>query len=372
LERSTTRLRVGVVGCGLVAQVMHLPHLRELADRFDVVAVCDISPTALAHAGSLFPEARRHASWHDVLAESLDAVLVLTPGSHAPIAIAAAAGGRHVFVEKPMCLNPDEGREMLDAAEAAGVVLMVGYMKRYDPTYEELARTLDRDGVRFARLTTLESPLEPYVSHLELSVGARDVDSELLAELAADDAARIALALPGEDDLVRRVYRAVLLDSMVHELNGVRGLLGEPTELHFARLAAGTVQTALSFGDVECVAMWIDLPGIARYEQDWSFYGPRARATLRFPSPFLRNEPTQLVREGGEQGTPHGWRTVETVSYEEAFKRELVEFHAAVSEGRAPRTDGEDGLRDVLLCQAIARAHVHGRAVSAPTAVAVA
>jgi predicted dehydrogenase len=230
-------------------------------------------------------------------------------------------------------------------------------MKRYDPAYEELARTLDAGEVRFARVTTLESPLEPYVAHLQLNIGARDVDPELLAGLAADDAERVALALPDEDELSRRVYRTVLLDSMVHELNGVRGLLGEPTELHFARIASGgaTVQASLSFGEVECTAMWIDLPGIARYEQDWSFYGPDERATLRFPSPFLRNEPTVLVREGGDAGTPNAWRTVQTVSYDEAFKRELVEFHAAVHEGRAPRTDGEDALRDVLLCQAIAR-----------------
>src|SRR5947207_1947131 len=193
---------------------MHLPHLRELGDRFEVTALCDISPTTLAHAGSLFPEAACHAAWEDVLADSLDAVLVLTPGSHAPIAIAAAERGRHVFVEKPMCLNPEEGREMIDAAAAGGVVLMVGYMKRYDPAYEELARTLDAGKVRFARITTLESPLEPYVAHLQLTLGARDVDPQLLAELAADDAERVALALPDEDELSRRVYRAVLLDSM--------------------------------------------------------------------------------------------------------------------------------------------------------------
>ncbi len=97
-------------------------------------------------------------------------------------------------------------------------------------------------------------------------------------------------------------------------------------------------------------------------------YGPDRRATLRFPSPFLRNEPTHLVVEGGETGTAHSWETVHTVSYEEAFKRELVEFHEAIREGRPPRTDGEDGLRDVLLCQAIARAHATAGAVASPTA----
>jgi predicted dehydrogenase len=370
VERSSEirRLRIGVIGCGLVAQVMHFPYLAELHERFEVVSLCDISPRALAFAGSLFPEARRHAGWEDVLADEPDAVMVLTPGSHAPIAVAAAQAGQHVFVEKPMCITLEEGREMQDAAAAAGVVLMVGYMKRYDPAYEELARVIGLEGVGFARITTLESPLEPYVAHYPLA-SSSDVEPALVEELAADDARRVAAALPDADDLTRRVYRAVLLDSMVHELNGVRGLLGEPTELHFARIRDGAagVTASLSFGDVDCVFVWLDLPGIARYEQDWAFYGPEARATLRFPSPFLRSEPTQLVLEAGELGTASSWRTVQTVSYEEAFKRELVEFHEAVTEGRPPLTNGEDGLRDVLLCQAIARAHMSGLPLVAPT-----
>ncbi len=364
------RLRTGVVGCGLVAQVMHLPYLLELADRYSVAALCDISPRALAHAGALFPEARRHARVEDLLADELDAVFVLTPGSHAPAAIAAAETDRHVFVEKPMCINPGEGRQMIDAAAASGVVLMVGYMKRYDPAYEELSRTLDRSSLRYARITTLESPLDPYVAHLPLSRGEPDVDPELLQSLAADDAARVELALPDQDELTRHVFRAFLLDSMIHELNGVRGLLGEPSALHFARfsLDGASVTASLSFGDVDCTAMWLDLPGIARYEQDWSFYGADARASLRFPSPFLRSEPTELVVEGGELGTAHAWRAVHTVSYDEAFKRELVEFHAATQEGRPPRTDGEDGLRDVVLCQSIARSRADAVAIFEPTA----
>ena len=48
-------------------------------------------------------------SWEDMLSEPLDAVLVLTSGSHAPVAVAAAHAGVHVFVEKPMCLNLDGG-----------------------------------------------------------------------------------------------------------------------------------------------------------------------------------------------------------------------------------------------------------------------
>jgi predicted dehydrogenase len=348
-----SRIRVGVIGCGLVAQVMHLPHLRDLDDRFTVTAVCDLASGPLAFAGAMFPEARRHTAWQDLLGE-VDAVLVLTAGSHAPVAIAAAEAGLHVFVEKPMCFSVAEGEEMVAATRDHGVVLMVGYMKRYDPSYEALQGALD--GVTFARITTLESPIEPYALHHPLAART-PLDPDVLAELAADDERRLRAGLGRDDPDLLRTYKSVLLDSMVHELNGVRGLLGEPDALHSARVFDGGVTVNGSFGGVETVFAWIDLPGIARYAQDWSFYGPDRRATLEFPSPLLRSLPTRLVVEDGDSGGVASRRTEHVVSYEEAFKRALLEFHAAIAEDRAPRTPGEDGLRDVALCRDIVLAH---------------
>jgi predicted dehydrogenase len=364
------RIRVGVVGCGLVAQVMHLPYLRELTDRFEVAAVCDLAPQALDFASELFPAATRHEQWAELVAEELDAVFVLTPGSHAPIAIGAAQAGLHVFAEKPMCFSIAEGEEMIEAAEKAGIVLMVAYMKRFDPAYEELQRTLDRDALTFAQITTLESPIEPYSAHYPRS--AKPVLGEaLLAELIADDERRLAAAIEEADPVLRGLYRSVLLDGMVHELNAVRGLLGEPTTMHTARIAQDPTRVSVtaSFGDIEAVFSWVDLPGISRYVQDWSFYGPDARSTLEFPSPMLRNMPTRLIHEGGEPGGISSWRTEHTVSYDEAFKRELVEFHEAVTEGRAPRTGAVDALRDVAWSQAIVRAHLGQSPIERPTAL---
>ena len=348
-----SKVRVGVIGCGLVAQVMHLPHLREMPDRFTVTAVCDLAAGPLEFAGAMFPAARRLTDWQDLLGE-VDAVLVLTAGSHAPVAVAAAEAGVHVFVEKPMCFSVDEGEQMIAAARANGVVLMVGYMKRYDPAYEALRGALD--GMTFARITTLESPIEPYALHHPLSART-PLDPETLAELQADDERRLRAGLGRDDPVLLRTYKSVLLDSMVHELNGVRGLLGEPDALHSARIWDSGVTVDASFGDVEAVFAWIDLPGIARYAQDWSFYGADRRATLEFPSPLLRSFPTRLVYEEGEPGGVASERREHVVSYEEAFKCELLEFHAAIAEGREARTDGEDGLRDVALCRDIVLAH---------------
>ena len=362
------RLKIGLIGSGLIAQVMHLHHLRELADLFDVSAICDLSPTVRATVGDAYGIARRLERWEDLIAEPLDAVLILTSGSHADQAVAAARAGRHVFVEKPMCFSVDDGAQMVEAARTAGVRLMVGYNKRYDPAYERLQTELGRSGeLRFARVTTLESPFRPYVGHYPLVLGA-DVPSDVIARLRADDDRRVDQALGPVDPLSRHIYRWVLLDSLVHELNAIRGLLGEPDRLEFADLRERGVTVVLTFGQVQCVVAWVNLQdGIARYAMEFALYGPNHRATLAFPSPFLRNAPTRLILEGGDPGTSRSWETVETASYEESFKRELQHFYQSIVDETEPRTAGEDGLRDVALCQAIVRAHVERRPVPRPT-----
>ena len=111
------RLRVGVVGAGLIAQVMHLHYLRELADRYEVSVLCDIAPANAAASAERFGVPKTFTDWREMLREPMDAVLVLTAGSHAPIAIEAARAGLHVLVEKPMCFSTQEAQAMIDAAE---------------------------------------------------------------------------------------------------------------------------------------------------------------------------------------------------------------------------------------------------------------
>lgn len=364
----TVRLRVGVIGCGLIAQVMHLPYLRELGDLFEVAAVCDLSETAVTACAQRFGVERSFNDWRALLTEPLDAVFVLTSGSHAPIAIAAAETGHHVFVEKPMCFSVYEGQLMLDAAARAGVRLMVGYPLRYDPAYQRLTQELAQlKDLRLVRVTTLESPIPPYVAHYPL-IRAADVPAEAREAALADDEARLTSAIGDQDDAARRVYRWVLLDTLVHEFNAVRGVLGEPDRLAFVDLREQAVTSILDFAGVQCVIAWVDLPGIARYEMEFAFYAPDRRLTLSFPSPFLRSMPTRLTIEGGESGGPRSWSTTEVTAYDEAFKRELIAFHEYVTGDRESLTPGSDGLRDIALCEAAVAAFRNGaaRSVSAP------
>lgn len=365
----TQRLRVGVVGAGLIAQVMHLHYLRELADHYEVAALCDIAPeNAEANAASHgIPKV--FTDWREMLREPIDVVVILTSGSHAAMAVEAAKAGKHVLVEKPMCLSVAEGEQMRDAATESGVTLMVAYPKRYDPAYErfreEVAGVTDP---RLLRVTTFESPFRPYVKHYPLAPVA-PVPTDVIERWKAETAASITLAIGDADEFLRKTYHFVLLDSLVHELNAVRGVLGEPDRLDYVDLQPSSVTVVFRFGNLPATIHWLDLPGFTKYKMEFACFGPDKRVTLSFPSPFLRSAPTLLEVEGGENGTARSWRTEEITSYDSAFKLELLAFHDCVTTGRAPLTDADDALHDVAICQSIIRSFQTGAPVDHPSRI---
>lgn len=363
----TSRLRVGVIGAGLIAQVMHLPYLGELAERFQVAGLCDIVPETARAVAQRFGIARTFSDWHALLDEELDAVLVLTSGNHARIAMEAIDRGINVLVEKPMCYSVAEGQEMVAAADKRGLTLMVGYQKRYDPAYLRFVEEVRAiDDPRLLRIVTLESPYWPYVEHYA-SVPATPPPADIAAGLQADSAAAVRRAIGETEPPLRTIYEHVLLASLVHEINALRGVLGEPDQLEHASLRSGSLSLIFRFGDVPVSLDRVDLPGIARYRMEFALYGPNRRVTLSWPSPFLRSEPTLMSIEDGRAGTTESRSTQEITSYESAFKRELVAFHDAVVQGVAPATPGGDVVRDIALCQNIIESARTGRSIDHPS-----
>ena len=356
-----------MVGAGLIAQVMHLHYLRELSDRYEISVICDIAPENAAASAERFGVPKVCTDWRELLREPIDAILVLTAGSHAPMAIEAARAGLHVLVEKPMCFSTAEAAAMVEAADEAGVTLMVAYNKRYDPAYlrfqDEVAGLVD---ARLLRVTTLESPFQPYVAHYPLAPVGRPPEA-VIAQLRAETAASITTAIGDADESLRRAYHMILLDTLVHELNAVRGLLGEPDRLDYVDIREGSLTAMLRFGELPVAIHWIDLPGIASYKMEFAAYAPDRRVTLSFPSPFLRSEPTMLEIEAGQPATPRSSISREITSYESAFKRELIAFHDAVVRGTPVPTSGADASRDIALCQAIIQCYRTGRPIDHPT-----
>ncbi len=362
-----SKIRVGVVGTGIIGQVMHLHFLRELADRFEIAAICDLSIDNARANAEAYGVALVYTEWRQMMAAELDAVLVLTSGSHAPLAVEAARRGLHVFVEKPMCFSTDEAAEMVAAAESAGVVLMVGYPKRYDPAFarfRELAR--DLGDVRLLRVTTTEAPWRPYLAHYPL-IAPGPIKEDVLRGLRADDARRLTSAIGSDDPMLVHVYQNVLLDTLVHEINTIRGLWGEPERLEHVDYRPGALNVLLSYGDAAAAIHWLEVPGMTRYAMEFSVTGTAGRATLTFPSPYLRNAATAIFLERGSADDVASSSTESITSFESGFKRELEAFATAIRGGAPVPTDGRDSARDIALCQSIVRCMVERAPVDRPT-----
>src|SRR3984893_5008315 len=152
------RLKIAVIGCGAIAQIQHLPHLRELDDQFEIGGLADLSPKLLEAVGADYgvPPERQFLDYRDLLQTDVDGVIVCPSGSHAAPTIAAAEAGKHVFVEKPMCTTVREAEAMVAAADRAGTLLLVGYMKRHEPAYRfAQAHVHDMSDVRFIQVNHL-------------------------------------------------------------------------------------------------------------------------------------------------------------------------------------------------------------------------
>lgn len=127
------KIKVGFIGCGGIANNKHLPALKKL-NRADIVALCDIIPEKAEKAAKEFgtPDAKVFTDYREMLKMELDAVYVCTPNrSHSEITVAALLSGKHVMCEKPMAINYEEAKAMLDASKKSGKLLTIGYQNRY-------------------------------------------------------------------------------------------------------------------------------------------------------------------------------------------------------------------------------------------------
>lgn len=128
------KIKVGIIGCGGIANGKHMPALKSL-DNVEIVAFCDVVRERAEAAKEKFgtPESAVYTDYQEMLKdESIVTVHVCTPNrSHSFITVDALHAGKHVICEKPMAINAAEAKKMLDAAKETGKILTIGYQNRY-------------------------------------------------------------------------------------------------------------------------------------------------------------------------------------------------------------------------------------------------
>jgi hypothetical protein len=351
------RITVGVVGGGMIAQAMHLPYLNELRDRFAIGALAEPSATVRTALLARFGIARGYADWRPMLdAGGLDAVLVAAPAAtHAEITISALEAGLHVFCEKPLAITLADIDRIVDARDHAGRVVQVGYMKRHDPAFlrarEEMPESAD--ALRYVSIVVNDPEWVPYFLPGDV-VRGDDVPAEVLEAVRQAEIEQVEEAVGRGDPEACFAFSDGYLGSLVHHVNIVNGFLERMGEPLPARVVGGAWwnggRSVAGYSELANGARWdsawIQLLETREYREAIQLFFDTSVRSLTFPSPWLKMSPTVYERQDADDYANDVRRYR---SFEEAFRRELVRFHAACVDGAACLTPPEQARIDTEL-----------------------
>jgi myo-inositol 2-dehydrogenase/D-chiro-inositol 1-dehydrogenase len=335
-----SRLRIGIAGLGRLGR-RHAQNLAQRVPGAELVAACSPLAEELAWAKDALGVRNLHADYQALLAQDdVDAVFLVTPTSFHPEQIVAGLqAGKHVFCEKPLALELAEcGRVEAEAARHPNLKVMIGYGRRFDPSYS--------DAYAKVRAGLIGTPF--LVRSQNLDMNDRSGFFVRFAQTSG----------------------GIFLDCSVHDIDLARWFLGAPKPLRV--FAAGTVavhEGLREFGDVD--------NGVATCEFEGGklacFYASRTMAHGHETSTEVFGTQGRLAIGANprldrvEISDAHGVRNECTPTFyerfEEAFLRETMEFVQAVQEDRPPALTLHDATEATLIGIALRESLLTRRAV---------
>jgi predicted dehydrogenase len=346
------RLRVGFVGCGEVTQIMHWPSLYQLSDHFEVTALCDVSPLILEQLGKLWSIETLTTDHRELVArDEVDAVLIANPNPfHAEVTLAAIAAGKHVLVEKPMCVTRREADQIIAAQKKSNLVVQVGYMRRYAPAFLEACRMVkEMKEIKFARVRDFIGYNSLIVNPTSRVIRDAGLLESVKNETTLRDAALIDEALGGKPSPALRQAYGIMLGLSSHDLSAMREMLGLPNKVLFAvqRSSGQYMAATFDYGPYVC-HFETGIDAIARFDAHLEVYGSRKVVRVQYDTPYVRNLPIRLfVTEDDDQG---GVTSLDShPAWGDPFVAEWKAFYENVTAKKIPKTGPADFVHDLEL-----------------------
>jgi myo-inositol 2-dehydrogenase/D-chiro-inositol 1-dehydrogenase/scyllo-inositol 2-dehydrogenase (NAD+) len=317
-----------LIGCGRAGMI----HARNFANRVPgarMAAVADIAIEAARAAARELDIDAFSLDYRDFLRSSeVDAVIVVSPTDlHCGIVKECAAHGKHVFCEKPMAMNGAECREMIDACDAAGVKLQIGFMRRFDRSFARAKELLDAgaigDLVLIKSHTRGPSKPRPWMYDLKKSNG-------ILAEVNSHDI-----------DAVRWYS-----NSDFSSLYAVGGNYRNPEvreeypDYYDNVVVTGSLKSGAQFV--------IDGAAYVQYGYDSHVELVGTKGVLHVGGSKPDSIEFTVSGEGTRTNFVNSWTTL----FEDAYLNEDIAFVKAITENLEPMVTGLDGLMAVAAVEA--------------------
>ncbi len=322
--------KIAVIGCGYWGQNL----VRNFAQIGHLAAVSDYSPETAAKFGA---EYKVPALGYDaVLADkTIDGVVLATPAElHAQMGLAALHAGKHVYVEKPLALNLDDARQMVELAASKGSTLMVGHLLQYHPAFLKV-KSLLKEG----ELGRLE-----YVYSNRLNFGKIRQEENVFWSFAPHDISMI-LALTGELPETVRTEASHYLSKHVADTT--------LTHMHFP-----------SGVNAHIFVSWLH----PFKEQKLVVIGTEGMLTFTDNEPWDKKLALYKHKVVWKNGVPEPEKADPIhipLEQSEPLKIECQHFVDCIKTGQRPNTDGAEGMRVLRVLNAAEdSAQAKGNAVS--------
>lgn len=304
--------RIGVVGTGYWGKNL----TRNFSELGALAAICDSDTDALNAIGEKYPAADRYADLAALLAQpDIDAIVLSTPAeTHGALARQVLNAGKHVFVEKPLCLDPNEGRALKTLSETADKTLMVGHMLLYHPAFQALRKHVDAGEIGDIR----------YIYSTRLSLGQIRRTENALWSFAPHDISMI-LSLTGK--MPQRVVTngAAYLQQNVADTTMSHFTFSETLQAHIF------VSWLHPFKDHRLVVVGSD--GMIVFDDVRT--GPEKLLFYKHQVSVADELPTVNRAEG---------MPIEYAD-EEPLRRECQHFLDCIAQSRPPASDAAEGIR---------------------------
>jgi len=351
------RLNVGLIGLGEVAQIIHLPVLASLQDRYRIAALCDISPGLVQHIGRQYRVDRLYTDMADLAKqEDLDVVFVLNSDEyHTDSAIQALHNGKHVFIEKPMCLTQKEADAIIAARNRCNAIVMVGYMRRYAASFVEAVKAIGGLGsVTYARVRDIIGPNHYFIRPTSRTVSFDDIPEAAKADrkARADRLGREATGLAPDSPLFGAYRFLTGLGS--HDLSAMREALGMPRGVvgaKFTQQKDSVFLTVIFDYGTFSVTYETGMDQQGRFDAHIEVYASRKSVKVQYDTPYIRHLPTRWFVS--ETEGEHYRESVMRPTLTDPYTLELEHLHEAITGGRPVKTTPEDYKKDLLMFQMI-------------------
>jgi predicted dehydrogenase len=340
---TTGPIGIAVVGAGywgpnLVRNAQATPALR-------LEWLCDLDEARARKVLGPYSTVSTTTSLGEVLDDpAVQAVAIATPaGTHLEVALAALEAGKHVLVEKPLAATHADGAKLVATAAERGLVLMLDHTYVYTPAVRRL-----RELVRSGELGDLQ-----YLDSVRINLGLVQRDIDVLWDLAPHDLSILDALLP---DGVRPVAVAAHGSDPIGAGHACVAYLtvelsnGAIAHVHVNWLSPTKIRTMIVGGSARTV-VWDDLnptQRLAVYDRGVDRTDPEAVSADVAAQARISYRLGDMVAPALPEG--------------EALRGVMSEFAAAITEGRAPLTDGNSGLRVLALLEAASQSLANGGA----------